>query len=215
MKKTYEETSIRINQKNKVQIKGTVMTNLEYSHKVFGESFYLVYVKVNRLSNSYDEIPIMISDRILDVTEDLTGQEIYVEGEYRSHNLHQDESNFNLKLFVFAKDVYVLESSDENSKNVIFLDGYVCSKPIYRKTPLRREISDIMLAVNRAFGKSDYIPCVAWGRNARYAQNFDIGTNVRLIGRVQSRKYKKRISDDHFEERVAYEVSINKIEVVG
>ena len=106
------------------------------------------------------------------------------------------------------------EDEEYTKPNQIFLDGFICKKPVYRMTPLGREIADILLAVNRAYGKSDYIPCICWGRNARYAGSLEVGGHIQLWGRIQSRQYQKRVSEDEVVNRVAYEISVSKIECI-
>ena len=191
---------------------GKVATEFSFSHAVFGEGFYMVEVEVKRLSNSEDRIPLMISERLIDVTQDYTGAYIMVHGQFRSYNRHEEQKN-RLVLSVFVREISFMEEEPDGTKtNSIWLDGYICKEPIYRKTPLGREIADLLLAVNRPYGKSDYIPCICWGRNARYASGFEVGEHVQLLGRIQSREYVKRISDTETEKRVAYEVSVSKLE---
>ena len=202
----------KIFENNQVSIVGEIVSDFRFSHEVYGEGFYVVDVAVNRLSNFMDYIPLMISERLIDVNEDYIGQTIYVMGQFRSFNRHEEKKN-RLVLSVFVRELELLDEIDEDIKtNQIFLDGYICIDPIYRKTPLGREIADILLAVNRPYGKSDYIPCICWGRNARYASGFEVGEHVQLLGRIQSREYVKRISDTETEKRVAYEVSVSKLE---
>ena len=204
----------KVIENNQVTVMGEIVSGFAYSHEIFGEGFYMVDVKCKRLSESYDIIPVMVSERLLDVTADYTGELICINGQFRSYNRHEEKKN-RLVLSVFAREVEFLDEEVENAKtNQIFLDGYICKTPIYRKTPLGREIADILLAVNRPYGKSDYIPCIAWGRNARYASNFQVGTRVCIWGRVQSREYTKKISESECEKRVAYEVSVSKLECV-
>ena len=197
---------------NQVTIMGKVATEFSFSHEVFGEGFYMVEVEVKRLSNSEDRIPLMISERLIDVTQDYTGEYIMVHGQFRSYNRHEEQKN-RLVLSVFVREISFMEEEPDGTKtNSIWLDGYICKEPIYRKTPLGREIADLLLAVNRPYGKSDYIPCICWGRNARYASGFEVGEHVQLLGRIQSREYVKRISDTETEKRIAYEVSVSKLE---
>lgn len=171
-------------------------------------------MKVKRLSGNADIIPLMVSERLIDVTNDYRGYTIEVDGQFRSYN-HYDGQKNRLVLSVFAHDVKFLEDSNDCTEiNQIVLCGYICKEPIYRKTPLGREISDILLAVNRDYRKGDYIPCIAWGRSARFASRFEIGTKVRICGRIQSREYYKKVSDDDYETRTAYEVSIMNMEVL-
>ena len=201
--------SDKIIENNQVTIMGKVATEFSFSHEVFGEGFYMVEVEVKRLSNSEDRIPLMISERLIDVTQDYTGEYIMVHGQFRSYNRHEEQKN----RLVFVREISFMEEEPDGTKtNSIWLDGYICKEPIYRKTPLGREIADLLLAVNRPYGKSDYIPCICWGRNARYASGFEVGEHVQLLGRIQSREYVKRISDTETEKRVAYEVSVSKLE---
>lgn len=204
--------SDKIIENNQVTIMGKVATEFSFSHEVFGEGFYMVEVEVKRLSNSEDRIPLMISERLIDVTQDYTGEYIMVHGQFRSYNRHEEQKN-RLVLSVFVREISFMEEEPDGTKtNSIWLDGYICKEPIYRKTPLGREIADLLLAVNRPYGKSDYIPCICWGRNARYASGSEVGEHVQLLGRIQSREYVKRISDTETEKRVAYEVSVSKLE---
>ena len=204
--------SDKIIENNQVTIMGKVATEFSFSHEVFGEGFYMVEVEVKRLSNSEDRIPLMISERLIVVTQDYTGEYIMVHGQFRSYNRHEEQKN-RLVLSVFVREISFMEEEPDGTKtNSIWLDGYICKEPIYRKTPLGREIADLLLAVNRPYGKSDYIPCICWGRNARYASGFEVGEHVQLLGRIQSREYVKRISDTETEKRVAYEVSVSKLE---
>ena len=172
----------------------------------------MVEVLVKRLSNSDDRIPLMISERLIDVGQDYTGEYIMVTGQFRSYNRHEEQKN-RLVLSVFVREVeFVDEEVDGSKTNTVLLDGYICKEPVYRKTPLGREIADLLLAVNRPYGKSDYIPCICWGRNARYASGFEVGEHVQVLGRIQSREYIKKLSETQTEKRIAYEVSVSKLE---
>lgn len=198
---------------NQVTVMGEIVSGFAYSHEVFGERFYMVDVRVKRLSESYDIIPVMMSERLLDVHADLRGRLVAVNGQFRSYNRHEERRN-KLVLSVFAREIAFLEELEESSRtNQIYLDGYICKEPIYRKTPLGREIADLLLAVNRPYGKSDYIPCICWGRNARYANRFRVGERCMLWGRIQSREYMKKLDEEHAEKRIAFEVSVSKLEV--
>ncbi len=202
----------KIFENNQVSIVGEIVSDFRFSHEVYGEGFYLVDISVNRLSNIVDYIPVMISERLIDVEENYIGQYLYVTGQFRSFNRHEEKKN-RLVLSVFAREVEFMDGPEEDIKsNQIFLDGYICKEPIYRKTPLGREIADLLIAVNRSYGKSDYIPCICWGRNARFASNFDVGGHVQVWGRIQSREYVKKISEEETEKRIAYEVSVSKVE---
>ncbi len=173
--------SDKIIENNQVTIMGEVASGFTYSHEVFGEGFYMVDVLVRRLSNSEDRIPLMISERLIDVTQDYTGEFIMVSGQFRSYNRHEEQKN-RLVLSVFVREAEFIEEELDGAKtNHILLEGYICKKPIYRKTPLGREIADLLLAVNRPYGKSDYIPCICWGRNARYASGFEVGDDGDLM----------------------------------
>lgn len=197
---------------NQVTIAGRVVSEFSYSHTVYGEDFYTVDIEVCRLSNSCDIIPVMVSERILDIRSDYRGCTMKACGQFRSYNRHEESRN-RLVLSVFAREVEIIDLEEEDQDpNHIYLDGYVCKKPVYRKTPLGREIADVLLAVNRPYGKSDYIPCICWGRNARYADQFEVGSHVQIWGRIQSREYQKKISEEEYERRVAYEVSVSKLE---
>ena len=197
---------------NRVSVIGEVISEFTFSHEVFGEGFYILELAVNRLSDQVDVIPLMISERLIDVHADYRGQTMEAIGQFRSYNRHVGLKN-RLVLSIFVRVFSFMESfTDYTKTNQIFLDGFICKEPIYRKTPLGREIADLLIAVNRPYGKSDYIPCIAWGRNARYASQFLVGSRLRIWGRVQSREYTKRISDTETEKRVAYEVSVSKLE---
>lgn len=197
---------------NQVSIAGEVVSDFQYSHEVFGEGFYILNVRVGRLSDSFDIIPLMVSERLMDIKEDYKGQYIEVVGQFRSYNRHEESRN-RLVLSVFVREVNLDGIESVNTKpNYIFLDGYICKPPIYRKTPLGREIADLLLAVNRPYGKSDYIPCICWGRNARFAEKFQVGEHIQLWGRIQSREYQKKLNEVDTEKRIAYEVSVSKLE---
>ncbi len=204
----------KVIENNQVVIMGEIVSDFTYSHEIFGEGFYMVDVSVERLSDSIDIIPLMVSERLLDVNGDYKGMYIVVNGQFRSYNRHEERKN-KLVLSVFAREIEFVDEIGENTKsNQIFLDGYICKEPIYRKTPLGREIADLLLAVNRPYGKSDYIPCICWGRNARFASNFEVGARCAIWGRIQSREYMKKISEEQLEKRIAYEVSVSKLELI-
>ena len=203
----------KVIENNQVVLMGEIVSRFEFSHEIFGEGFYMVDVKVPRLSDSNDIIPLMVSERLIDVEEDYCGQNIMVQGQFRSYNRHEERRN-RLVLSVFAREIEFVDETPESSQtNQIFLDGFICKEPIYRKTPLGREIADLLIAVNRPYGKSDYIPCICWGRNARFASSFTVGTRCEIWGRIQSREYIKKLSEEDAEKRVAYEVSVSKLEL--
>ena len=205
---------------NQLVLVGKVTSDKRISHEIYGEKFYIFDLSVPRLSGNADIIPITISERLL-LEEDLeVGKNVIIEGQFRSYNSFENEKN-KLVLTVFAKEIKFAEDQEEdfkptkdNTSNEVILNGFICKKPIYRKTPFGREIADILLAVNRAYNKSDYIPCIAWGRNARFCENIPVGTEVRIIGRVQSRQDEKKYEDGTSEIKVAYEVSVASLEVI-
>ena len=195
---------------NKIYLEGKVTSGLEFSHEMYGEGFYTFDLDVMRLSDSVDTLNITISERLLSDIKLEVGIDVIVEGQLRSYNKFIDGSN-KLILTVFARNI---EPCLERSKNPneIFLDGYICKEPIYRTTPFGREIADVLLAVNRAYNKSDYIPTIAWGRNSRFCQTLSVGDNIKVWGRLQSREYQKKVSDSEVIRKIAYEVSISKME---
>ncbi|WP_342759554.1 single-stranded DNA-binding protein [Kineothrix sedimenti] len=204
----------KVIENNQVVIMGEIVSDFTFSHEIFGEGFYMVDVRVERLSDSMDNIPLMVSERLIDVNGDYKGMYIVVNGQFRSYNRHEERKN-KLVLSVFAREIEFVDEICENTKsNQIYLDGYICKEPIYRKTPLGREIADLLLAVNRPYGKSDYIPCICWGRNARFANGFEVGARCAVWGRIQSREYMKKLSEEQLERRVAYEVSVSKLELI-
>lgn len=204
----------KVIENNQVSIMGQIASEFIFSHEVFGEGFYMLEILVKRLSDSDDRIPVMVSERLIDITQDFQGEYIQIAGQFRSYNKHEEKKN-RLVLSVFAREVsFVEEENDKMKTNQIFLEGYICKMPVYRKTPLGREIADMLIAVNRPYGKSDYIPCICWGRNARFASGFEIGGHVQVWGRIQSRDYMKKLDGDLTEKRTAYEVSVSKLEYV-
>lgn len=197
---------------NSIHLEGTLLSKLEFSHEMYGEKFYTFDLEVMRLSDSKDILSITVSDRLITNMSLEIGTEIIVEGQLRSYNKFVDGSN-KLILTVFARDIKPCEEKSKNP-NEIFLDGYICKEPIYRTTPFGREIADVLLAVNRAYNKSDYIPTIAWGRNSRFCQSLEVGDNIRVWGRLQSREYQKKVSDTDVIKKIAYEVSVSKMERV-
>ena len=198
---------------NQVSLVGEIVSDFTFSHEIYGEKFYMVDMAITRMSQFADYIPLMVSERLLDVSQDFRGIYLSIQGQFRSFNRHEEQKN-RLVLSVFVREVEVLEEVYEDDfHNEIFLDGYICKEAVYRKTPRGREIADLLVAVNRSYGKSDYIPCICWGRNARFASTFEVGTHVQIWGRIQSREYIKRINENETETRVAYEVSVSKIEL--
>lgn len=198
---------------NSVEIVGTIVEECQFSHEVYGEGFYIFKISSDRLSDNADILPITISERLIEKEQLTIGTIVEITGQLRSYNNYTDKKN-KLILTIFARDIKILDVLGDKNPNQIILNGFICKTPIYRKTPFGREIADILIAVNRAYNKSDYIPCIAWGRNARYIVNLNVGDNIRIWGRIQSRTYQKKIGEA-IEEKVAYEVSISKIEVVA
>ena len=206
---------------NYLTLVGKVTGEKKFSHEIYGERFYIFTLAIPRLSGNADMIPITVSERL--ITDEMLGEgnKLLIKGQFRSYNSYENEKN-KLILTVFAKDIVELEEEEEENDfarkdmitNEVILIGYICKKPIYRQTPFGREIADLLLAVNRAYNKSDYIPCIAWGRNARFSQTLEVGTKVKVVGRVQSRSYEKKYEDGTTEMKVAYEVSIGSLEVV-
>lgn len=195
---------------NKVDIIGVFSAGFKLDHIVFGEGFYSSQITVERSSGEKDVIPLMISECLVDVTKNYSGQLVHITGQFRSFNNHNEGRN-KLMLFVFVREVGFMWDSDERHSNKVFLDGYICKSPTFRHTPSGREITDVMLAVNRPYGKSDYIPWICWGRNAMRVSSMQVGTHLQVNGRIQSRKYQKKLGDGTMEERIAYEVSTQKI----
>ena len=205
---------------NHLVLVGKITDEKKFSHEIYGEKFYTFDLSVPRLSGNADVIPITISERLFKDEELVVDKKIKITGQFRSYNSYENEKN-KLILTVFAKDIEFLPNQEEEvvaSKelisNEVVLIGYICKTPIYRQTPFGREIADILLAVNRAYNKSDYIPCITWGRNARFCSKMEVGTEVKVTGRVQSRTYEKKYEDGTVEERVAYEVSVGSLEVI-
>ena len=197
---------------NRVTLTGKVAEEAKFSHEVFGEGFYEIKLEVPRLSAQTDILPVTVSERLLATHDASVGATLSVVGQFRSYNkLEQERSR--LMLTVFARDI--LDADEEINPNVIELEGYICKPPLYRTTPFKREICDILLAVNRAYNKSDYIPCIAWGRNARYVNGLSVGDRIALQGRIQSREYQKTREDGTQITKTAYEVSIGRVTSVA
>lgn len=195
---------------NSVLISGKIVEECVFSHDVYGEGFYIFKIASERLSDNEDLLPITISERLIEKDLLSVGLTVSIKGQLRSYNNYSDKKN-KLILTIFARDISIIAAEENKNPNQIFLNGFICKPPIYRKTPFGREISDLLLAVNRAYNKSDYIPCIAWGRNARFTDHLQVGANIKIWGRIQSRKYQKKVND-LIEEKTAYEVSVSKIE---
>jgi single-stranded DNA-binding protein len=202
---------------NMVRVVGKVVSDKELSHEMYGEKFYLFNLEVPRLSSSVDVLPITISERLLFNIDLQLGQYVIIEGQLRSYNRFVGSNN-KLILTIFAREITIPLEEELQDKlrkpNEIYLDGYICKKPVYRTTPFGREITDILLAVNRPYNKSDYIPCIAWGRNARFCDNLIVGDHIRIWGRIQSREYQKKLPSGEVETKVAFEVSLSKLEYI-
>lgn len=198
---------------NQALIIGTIEDEFKLNHEIYAEKFYTFTLKIPRLSGTYDNIRVMISERLIMDRGYSIGDKVEISGQFRSYNCSEPDGN-RLVLTVFARDIAPFDEGDSKNPNQLFLNGYICKTPVYRTTPFGREITDLLLAVNRSYNKSDYIPIIAWGRNARFAKNLNVGDNVKIWGRIQSRNYQKRISDDETITKTAYEVSINRMELV-
>ncbi len=197
---------------NTVKIGGVINSEFVFSHEVYEEKFYKVFVEVDRLSELKDNLPVIVSERLININELNIGTFVEIEGQFRSYNdLSKERSK--LILSVFAKKFEVKTEEEVNKLNNIALEGFICKKPVYRKTPLGREISDVLIAVNRSYKKSDYIPCILWGRNAKFSENLEVGTKVKIEGRIQARNYEKKLEDGSVIKNVAYEVSASKFGV--
>lgn len=199
---------------NKVKVSGELVSPFEFSHVAHGEKFYKGFLSVKRMSETVDVIPVMASERLLDMSTDHIGSYMDVVGNYRSRNMMGEDEKTHLVCYVFARSVKILDKEPSPYRsNLVEMNGYICKEPQFRVTPLGREIVDLLIAVNRPFGTTDYVPCIAWGRNARWASEFPVGTHLHFKGRFQSRIYKKHITDHDYEEHTAYELSISQLEV--
>ena len=196
---------------NEARVTGEVCGYLTYSHDVHGERFYRFMLRSERLSSNSDIIPVTVSEKMLTEISIDIGKKLVISGQFRSYNNYTGEGS-KLILTLFAKELLEAEEEEE-AANEIYLNGYICKPVVYRVTPFGREIADVLLAVNRAYNKSDYIPCIAWGRNARFVKHLDVGQNIKIWGRMQSRDYQKKISETEAITKTAYEVSVNQLEV--
>ena len=202
-------------QSNYIKIVGIIFSELEFSHEVFGEKFFEFFIEVPRLSETKDTLPVIISERLInDINMDI-GNYIVIEGQFRSYNRYEDAQN-KLLLRVFVRDIYVPDYTEleemKRHPNEVFLNGYLCKETKFRTTPFGREITDMLIAVNRSYNKSDYIPCIAWGRNARYCEKLEVGDHIKIWGRIQSRRYQKKNENESYDTKTAYEVSVTKLE---
>ncbi|MCL2170036.1 MAG: single-stranded DNA-binding protein [Defluviitaleaceae bacterium] len=198
---------------NRIHLLGEIASECEFSHDVYGEGFYSFKLLVPRLSDANDLLPVTISERIMEGSRFCPGELISLTGQIRSYNNYIEEEGRNrLVLTVFAKDYEFCDEVGRQNPNDVMLDGYICKPPIYRTTPFGREITDLLLAVNRSYNKSDYVPCITWGRNARFGSKLEVGDNIKIFGRMQSRIYQKKQEDETFVEKTAYEVSVSRME---
>lgn len=211
---SYKENIMKYEQinNNRVVLTGEVIEEPIFSHETFGEQFFQVQLSVLRLSEKADIIPVIISEKLLTDKRFGVGKTICIKGQFRSYNKNESEHS-KLVLTVFAREF--VDLTDEINPNIIEVIGYICKPPIYRTTPFKREICDLLVAVNRSYNKSDYLPCIAWGRNARYLKDIEVGTKVFLVGRIQSREYQKKYDDGTFEIKIAYELSVSRIQTQG
>ena len=202
------------NTNNLAQVTGVISDKFVFNHEIYAEKFYTFTLRIPRLSGTDDSVRIMVSERLLACEDFRIGDKVDIEGQFRSYNSYEPTGENRLVLTIFAKDIRPSSGERGHNPNMLFLNGYICKEPVYRTTPFGREITDLLIAVNRSYNKSDYIPVIAWGRNARYAKTLSVGDNVNVWGRIQSRNYQKRLSEDEVVTKTAYEVSVNRMELV-
>lgn len=198
---------------NRVEIEGVINGGFKFSHESYGEGFYLAYLDVKRKSETIDTIPVLASDRLIDTKTDWAGKRVKVVGQFRSYN-HRDDDGNHLHLSVFARELSEAEENPGYDKNEVFLDGYICKQPNLRHLLNDRVITDVLVAVNRPYRRSGYLPCIVWGRNASFASSLEVGTRVQMRGRIQSRTYVKAFPDGETVVRTCYEVSAQTIQIV-
>lgn len=214
MKTTEEDNNMDTQtSNNQAIIIGTIEDEFTFNHEIYAEKFYTCTVKIPRLSGTFDNIRIMVSERLIMDNSFCVGDKVEITGQFRSYNSYENGDN-RLLLTVFAKDIVHADGDESKNPNSLFINGFICKAPVYRTTPFGREITDLLVAVNRSYNKSDYIPIIAWGRNARFAKNLNVGDNIKIWGRIQSRNYQKRLSEEEIITKTAYEVSINRMELV-
>lgn len=202
------------NTNNQAQVTGTIADDFVFNHEIYAEKFYTFTLNIPRLSGTDDAVRVMVSERLLAGESFGIGDTVDIDGQFRSYNSYEPSGDNRLVLTIFAKDIQKSSGERLHNPNTLYLNGFICKTPVYRTTPFGREITDLLIAVNRSYNKSDYIPVIAWGRNARYAKTLSVGDNVKVWGRIQSRNYQKRISDDEVVTKTAYEVSVNRMELV-
>lgn len=199
---------------NIIKVSGQIIDELRESHKIYNEIFYKFNIKIKRLSENYDILPVTISERLIDKNLMTPNKFINISGQIRSYNNYSSsDGKTKLILTIFARQIN-FDITDENP-NQVYLNGYICKSPVYRKTPFGREITDILLAVNRSYNKSNYIPCIIWGRNAKLAAKLNIADNIKVHGRMQSREYQKKLTTGEILNKTAYELSVSKIELIN
>ena len=201
------------NTNNLAQVTGVIADKFEFNHEIYAEKFYTFTLRIPRLSGTDDSVRIMVSERLLAGENFRIGDRVDIEGQFRSYNSYEPGGENRLILTIFAKDIKKSTGAHGHNPNMLFLNGFICKEPVYRTTPFGREITDLLIAVNRSYNKSDYIPVIAWGRNARFANTFSVGDNIKVWGRIQSRNYQKRLSEDKVVTKTAYEVSVNRLEL--
>lgn len=198
-----------MNENNYVRITGYVEKFI-YNHTAYDERFYSSFVHSQRRSGTVDDIPVIASEYLVK-KDDLDGKYVEIDGEFRPMNM-EVEGKSKLILQLFVKNIRIVKTKESaDDENEIILDGFLVKNPIYRVTPNGRQIAELMIAVNRPLGRSDYIPCICWGKSAKWAENLEVGTEIFVQGRIQSREYIKRLSEDESEIRTAYEVSIGRM----
>ena len=204
-----DKNSINNMTSNQAKVRGQIISGFKYDHSLYGEAFYSAELRVSRLSDCTDTIPLLFSERIVDLSRSYQGRYVEINGQFRSYNQYENHKR-HLILNLFVKEIREIDQIEDARPNEIYLDGFICKDPIYRVTPTGREITEILLAVNRSYYKSDYIPCILWGKNARYARRIPVGGHVQLWGRIQSRQYTKKTKkvDKNY---TVYEVSAHDI----
>lgn len=202
------------NTNNQAQVSGVIADEFVFNHEIYAEKFYTFTLSIPRLSGTDDAVRVMVSERLLAGENFSIGDTVDIDGQFRSYNNYEPSGDNRLVLTIFAKDIKKSSGERLHNPNTLYLNGFICKTPVYRTTPFGREITDLLIAVNRSYNKSDYIPVIAWGRNARYAKTLSVGDNVKVWGRIQSRNYQKRLSDDEVITKTAYEVSVNRMELV-
>lgn len=192
---------------NRAQLSGKVLAPLQYSHTAYDIDFFSGKLCCRRLSGKEDILPFLVP---ASMTELLHTGEVLLRGQIRSYNEYSPEGT-HLRLKLFVRQCVGQSVGDCNT---VLLEGHICKKPVYRETPFGRQITDLLLAVNRAHGKSDYIPVIVWGKNAQFARELQVGQKIRAEGRFQSRSYEKQLSDGASEQRTAYEISASTIYLI-